>query len=224
MIVSAIVLAAGNGKRMGADIPKQFLKIDGEMVLTRTLRVFQESPEIRDIVLVTGEEWVSFCRDEIVDKEGFSKIRHVISGGKERYDSAYAGILACPNSDYVFIHDGARPFITEEILKRTLEEVVKHPAVAVGVPSKDTVKIVDQDGFVTDTPPRKNVWNIQTPQAFSYSLIRSAYEIVREEGMTDITDDAMVVEASGLSRVRLVMGEYTNIKITTPDDLACMKK
>ena len=224
MIVSAIVLAAGNGKRMGADIPKQFLKIDGEMVLTRTLRVFQESPEIRDIVLVTGEEWVSFCRDEIVDKEGFSKIRHVIAGGKERYDSAYAGILACPNSDYVFIHDGARPFITEEILKRTLEEVVKHPAVAVGVPSKDTVKIVDQDGFVTDTPSRKNVWNIQTPQAFSYSLIRSAYEIVREEGMTDITDDAMVVEASGLSRVRLVMGEYTNIKITTPDDLACMKK
>ena len=88
MIVSAIVLAAGNGKRMGADIPKQFLKIDGEMVLTRTLRVFQESPEIRDIVLVTGEEWVSFCRDEIVDKEGFSKIRHGISGGKERYDSA----------------------------------------------------------------------------------------------------------------------------------------
>ena len=152
-------------------------------------------------------------------QEGFSKVRHIITGGKERYDSSYAGILECPNSDYVFIHDAARPYITEEILIRTAEEVQKHLAVAVGVPSKDTIKIVDDDGFVTDTPLRKNVWNIQTPQAFSYSLIRAAYEIMLEEGMQGITDDAMVVEASRLARVKLVMGAYTNIKITTPDDL-----
>ena len=197
MNICAIVLAAGNGKRMGADIPKQFLKINGEYILTKTLRVFQESSVISDIVLV----------------------RHIITGGKERYDSSYAGILQCPNSDYVFIHDAARPYITEEILIRTAEEVQKHLAVAVGVPSKDTIKIVDDDGFVTDTPLRKNVWNIQTPQAFSYSLIRAAYEIMLEEGMQGITDDAMVVEASRLARVKLVMGAYTNIKITTPDDL-----
>ena len=109
MNISAIVLAAGNGKRMGADIPKQFLKINGEYILTKTLRVFQESSVISDIVLVTGEEWIDFCHDEIVGKEGFSKVRHIITGGKERYDSSYAGILQCPNSDYVFIHDAARP-------------------------------------------------------------------------------------------------------------------
>ena len=224
MNISAIVLAAGNGKRMGADIPKQFLKINGEYILTKTLRVFQDSSVISDIVLVTGEEWIDFCRDEIVGKEGFSKVRHIITGGKERYDSSYAGILQCPNSDYVFIHDAARPYITEEILIRTAEEVQKYLAVAVGVPSKDTIKIVDDDGFVTDTPLRKNVWNIQTPQAFSYSLIRAAYEIMLEEGMQGITDDAMVVEASRLSRVKLVMGAYTNIKITTPDDLKIGEK
>lgn len=219
MIISAIVLAAGNGKRMGADIPKQFLEIDGDYILTKTLRVFQQSPEIQDIVLVTGAEWVDFCREEIVEKEGLSKVRHIIVGGKERYDSVYAGLLQCPNADYVFIHDGVRPYVTEEILKRTAEEVQKHPAVAVGVPSKDTIKIVDEKGFVVDTPARKNVWNIQTPQAFSYSLIRAAYEIVRDSDMNGITDDAMVVEASALSKVKLVMGDYTNIKITTPDDL-----
>ena len=96
MNISAIVLAAGNGKRMGADIPKQFLKINGEYILTKTLRVFQDSSVISDIVLVTGEEWIDFCRDEIVGKEGFSKVRHIITGGKERYDSSYAGILQCP--------------------------------------------------------------------------------------------------------------------------------
>ena len=118
MNICAIVLAAGNGKRMGADIPKQFLKINGEYILTKTLRVFQESSVISDIVLVTGEEWIDFCHDEIVGKEGFSKVRHIITGGKERYDSSYAGILQCPNSDYVFIHDAARPYITEEITER----------------------------------------------------------------------------------------------------------
>ena len=224
MTISAIVLAAGNGKRMGADIPKQFLKIDGEYILTKTLKVFQESSVIQDIILVTGEEWVDFCRKEIVEEKGLSKVRDVIAGGRERYDSSYAGILKCPDSDYVFIHDAARPFVTEEILKRTADEVRKHPAVAVGVPSKDTVKIVDEDGFVIDTPNRKNVWNIQTPQAFSYSLIRAAYEIMLKDGMEGMTDDAMVVEASGLAKVRLVMGDYTNIKITTPDDLLHLMK
>ena len=160
MNISAIVLAAGNGKRMGADIPKQFLKINGEYILTKTLRVFQDSSVISDIVLVTGEEWIDFCRDEIVGKEGFSKVRHIITGGKERYDSSYAGILQCPNSDYVFIHDAARPYITEEILIRTAEEVQKYLAVAVGVPSKDTIKIVeecvehsDAAGFLLQSDP-----------------------------------------------------------------------
>ena len=218
-MTSAIILAAGKGQRMGTELPKQFLSMGDDMLLTKTIRVFEESSVIQDIVLVTSEDWIGFCRTEIVDREGFRKVRKIVAGGKERYDSVYQGLLACPNADYVFIHDGARPFVTEEILVRTQEAVEKYEACAVGVPSKDTVKIVDGDGFVESTPPRENVWNIQTPQAFSYPLIRAAYEVVRDNNMTGITDDAMIIERSRLAKVKLVMGSYYNIKITTPEDM-----
>ena len=218
-MTSAIILAAGRGQRMGTELPKQFLSMGDDMLLTKTIRVFEESRVIQDIVLVTSEEWVGFCRTEIVEREGFRKIRKIVTGGKERYDSVYQGLLACPNADYVFIHDGARPFVTEDILVRTQEAVEKYEACAVAVPSKDTVKIADENGFVENTPPRKNVWNIQTPQAFSYPLIRAAYEVVRDNDMTGITDDAMIIEKSGLAKVKLVMGSYYNIKITTPEDM-----
>ena len=218
-MTSAIILAAGRGQRMGTELPKQFLSMGDDMLLTKTIRVFEESRVIQDIVLVTSEEWIGFCRTEIVEREGFRKIRKIVAGGKERYDSVYQGLLACPNADYVFIHDGARPFVTEDILVRTQEAVEKYDACAVGVPSKDTVKIVDENGFVESTPPRKNVWNIQTPQAFSYPLIRAAYEVVRDNNMTGITDDAMIVERLKLAKVKLVMGSYYNIKITTPEDM-----
>lgn len=218
-MTSAIILAAGRGQRMGTELPKQFLSMGDDMLLTKTIRVFEESSVIQDIVLVTSEDWIGFCKTEIVDREGFRKVRKIVAGGKERYDSVYQGLLACPNADYVFIHDGARPFVTEEILVRTQEAVEKYEACAVGVPSKDTVKIVDEDGFVESTPPRENVWNIQTPQAFSYPLIRAAYEVVRDNNMTGITDDAMIIERSRLAKVKLVMGSYYNIKITTPEDM-----
>ena len=218
-MTSAIILAAGKGQRMGTELPKQFLSMGDDMLLTKTIRVFEESSVIQDIVLVTSEDWIGFCKTQIVDREGFRKVRKIVAGGKERYDSVYQGLLACPNADYVFIHDGARPFVTEEILVRTQEAVEKYEACAVGVPSKDTVKIVDEDGFVESTPPRENVWNIQTPQAFSYPLIRAAYEVVRDNNMTGITDDAMIIERSRLAKVKLVMGSYYNIKITTPEDM-----
>ena len=218
-MTSAIILAAGKGQRMGTELPKQFLSMGDDMLLTKTIRVFEESSVIQDIVLVTSEDWIGFCKTEIVDREGFRKVRKIVAGGKERYDSVYQGLLACPNADYVFIHDGARPFVTEEILVHTQEAVEKYEACAVGVPSKDTVKIVDEDGFVESTPPRENVWNIQTPQAFSYPLIRAAHEVVRDNNMTGITDDAMIIERSRLAKVKLVMGSYYNIKITTPEDM-----
>ncbi len=218
-MTSAIILAAGRGQRMGTELPKQFLSMGDGMLLTKTIRVFEESSVIQDIVLVTGKDWVGFCRTEIVEREGFRKVRKIVTGGKERYDSVYQGLLACPNADYVFIHDGARPFVTEDILVRTQEAVEKYDACAVGVPTKDTIKIADGDEFVESTPPRKNVWNIQTPQAFSYPLIRAAYELVRENNMTGITDDAMIIERSKLAKVKLVMGSYYNIKITTPEDM-----
>lgn len=221
-MTAAIVLAAGRGKRMESDTPKQFLHIENEMIIEKTLRVFEASDVIDEIILVTGEDWVEFCRDEIVAKNDFKKVRAIVVGGAERYDSVYAGLLACPEADYVMIHDGARPFVTEAILERVSEAVKEFDAAAAAVPSKDTVKIADEHGFVVSTPDRRRVWNMQTPQAFNYTLIRGAYEILKESGMTGVTDDAMVIERSGLGRVKLVMGAYSNIKITTPEDLGLL--
>ena len=216
---TAIVLAAGQGKRMHTKIQKQFLEIRGYPVLYYSLRCFQESPLIEDIILVTGEDSVLYCQKEIVEKYGFAKVAKVIPGGKERYDSVYQGLFACENSDYVLIHDGARPFITEEILERGLTGAEETGACAVGMPSKDTVKIADESGYIAETPDRSKVWMIQTPQIFQYALIRSAHESIRTREMSNVTDDAMVVEQETGIKVRLAEGSYQNIKITTPEDL-----
>lgn len=217
---TAIVLAAGQGKRMNSKIQKQFLELNGYPVLWYSLRCFQQSPLIQDVILVTGEGEISYCKKEIVDRFGFDKVRAVISGGKERYDSVYAGLCACQNTDYVFIHDGARPFVTEEILQRGFAAVQDTGACAAGMPSKDTVKLADAAGYVAETPERSRVWNVQTPQIFRYALIRSAYDAIRKKDMSKITDDAMVAEQEAGVKVRLFEGSYRNIKITTPEDLA----
>lgn len=216
---TAIVLAAGQGKRMHSKIQKQFLEIGGKPVLYYSLRCFQDSPLIDDIILVTGEDALSYCRSEIVDRYGFTKVSRIVQGGKERYDSVYAGLLACEDTDYVLIHDGARPFITEEILRRGMEGVKETGACVIGMPSKDTVKLSDAAGFVSETPDRKTVWTIQTPQIFSYNLIKSVHDSIRRKDMSQITDDAMVVEQESGTRIRLVEGSYMNLKITTPEDL-----
>ncbi len=211
--------AAGQGKRMHSKVQKQFLEIQGYPVLYYSLRCFQESPLIQDIILVTGEESISYCKEEIVQKYGFTKVSAVIPGGKERYDSVYAGLCECRDCEYVLIHDGARPFVTEEILKRGLQKVKETGACVIGMPSKDTVKLSDEEGYVKETPNRKCVWTIQTPQIFSYSLIREAHDSIRQKDMSKITDDAMVVEQETGAKVALAEGSYQNIKITTPEDL-----
>lgn len=216
---TAIVLAAGQGKRMHSKIQKQFLELKGYPVLYYSLKCFQESPLIDEIILVTGEEAIPYCEKEIVEKYCFHKVSQVIAGGKERYDSVYAGLLSCADAGYVFIHDGARPFITEEILQRGLNGAEKTGACVIGMPSKDTVKLTDASGFVKATPERSRVWTIQTPQIFEYALIRKAHESIRSKDMSGITDDAMVVEQETGARICLEEGSYRNIKITTPEDL-----
>ena len=216
---TAIVLAAGQGKRMNSRIQKQFLEIDHRPVLYYSLECFQKSPLIQDIILVTGEEMISYCKKEIVERYNFTKVTKVIAGGKERYDSVYQGLLACEDCDYVFIHDGARPFVTEAMLERGVFGVQETGACAIGMPSKDTIKISDKERFVQSTPDRSRVWSVQTPQIFAYSLIRSAHESLRRKDMTGVTDDAMVVEQESGVGIRLVEGSYQNIKITTPEDL-----
>ena len=221
---TAIVLAAGQGKRMNSKVQKQFLLIKGKPVLYYSLSCFQNSREIEEIIVVTGKDSINFCKQEIIEAYGFSKVKAVIAGGRERYDSVYAGLCACEDSDYVFIHDGARPFLTEDMIRRGKEAVLASGACVIGMPSKDTIKIADENGMVASTPSRSLVWNIQTPQIFSYTAIREAYERARQQNMADITDDAMVMERFGNMKIKLVEGSYENIKITTPEDILVAEK
>ena len=216
---AAIVLAAGRGSRMRSKVQKQYMMIGSYPVLYYSLKQFEYFEGVDEVILVTGEEEILYCKEQIVEAYGLKKVRQIIPGGAERYHSVYQGLCALKNCDYVFIHDGARPFISEEILERGLTGVQETGACVIGMPSKDTVKIADEDGFVKETPDRKNVWTIQTPQIFSYRLIRDAHESIRKKDMSAITDDAMVVEQETGVRVRLAEGSYQNIKITTPEDL-----
>lgn len=224
---TVILLAAGQGKRMGTKVQKQFLEIKGKPVLGYSLAVFQGSPLIDDIILVTGEDQIAFCQKEIVEKYNFSKVCAIVAGGAERYLSVWNGLKAlddsatgiCRGEGYVFIHDGARPFVTEEILERAYEAVERYEACVVGMPVKDTIKIADEEGFAAVTPKRSLVWAVQTPQVFSSPLIKEAYAKLMASGRSDVTDDACVVEAMTDKRVKLVEGSYNNIKLTTPEDL-----
>lgn len=215
----AVVLAAGQGKRMNSSVQKQYLLIKGKPVLYYTLNAFEKSSIISEIILVTGKEEVEYCRKEIVEHYGFTKVTKIIAGGKERYHSVYEGIRAIGEADYVYIHDGARPFVTEEIIARADHGVKKYRACVVGMPVKDTIKVADEGCFAVQTPDRRTLWQVQTPQVFEYTLIREAYEKLMTEEPGGITDDAMVVETMTDFRVKLVEGSYRNIKITTPEDL-----
>ena len=188
---------------------------------------FQKSAIIDDIVLVVGEGQENWVRDEIVEKYQLTKVRSIIPGGKERYDSVWAGLRGLQalkeQPEYVFIHDGARMFVDEQILARGYENVEKFGACVAGMPSKDTVKLVDEDQFAVNTPPRKLIWAVQTPQIFKADLIENAYAKLMEEVPDNITDDAMVVEQMMKVPVKLYEGSYENIKITTPEDLEIAK-
>ena len=215
---TAIVLAAGQGKRMGTKTQKQYLEIGGKPVLYYSLRAFEESELIDEMILVVGAGQMDYCEREIVSKYGFCKVKHIVEGGAERYHSVANGLHEVEDG-YVFIHDGARPFVNEEILRRVYNEVILHKACVVGMPVKDTIKIADVNGFADSTPDRNFLWQIQTPQVFESSLIKEAYKKLMGSDTIKVTDDAMVVEQMLGQKVKLVTGDYENIKITTPEDL-----
>ena len=231
---TAIVLAAGSGSRMKSNVAKQYMSLCGKPLIWYALHSIEESSVIDDCILVTGAEDISYVRDEIVARYEFRKVDAIVAGGLERYDSVYQALrviadggLKVHNTDgYVFIHDGARPFLTEEILQRCYEEVQSSKACVAGMPVKDTIKIANEAGYAVQTPDRRLVWQIQTPQVFDTSLIIEAYEkLMREKDSLNadgikITDDAMVVETFANTPVKLVLGSYENIKITTPEDMA----
>lgn len=221
---AAVVLAAGAGKRMQSNTKKQFLLLKEKPVIYYSLKAFEDS-FFDEVILVTSEEDIEYCQKEIVEKYEFSKVKKIVTGGKERYHSVAAGLAAVTECDFVFIHDAARPMLTQEILNRSYECVTLSNACVVGMPAKDTIKIADEKGYIAQTPNRNLVWTIQTPQVFAYELIKEAYDklLLQEESLivngVNVTDDAMVVETLMAHPVKLVEGSYENIKITTPDDL-----
>lgn len=216
--VTAIVLAAGRGSRMESAVQKQYLMLGNYPVIYYSLKCFQDS-EVDDIVLVVGQDEIAYCEKEIVKAYNFSKVSKIIAGGSERYESVYNAIMALEETEYVLIHDGARPFVTKEMITQSIQGVKNHGACTVAVPVKDTIKEVSNNGFGEKTLDRKKLWNVQTPQSFQVELLRKAYLQMMSSGDTDITDDTMIVERYMGHSVKVLMGDYQNIKITTPEDM-----
>ena len=216
---TAIVLAAGQGKRMGTKVHKQYLLLGDRPVLYYSLKAFEDSPLIDEVFLITGAGEEEYCRENIVNPYHFTKVSRIMHGGAERYHSVWNGLQELEEHGYVFIHDGARPFVDRGIIERAYEEVQEHKACGVGMPVKDTIKMADEHGNVETTPDRSKLWMVQTPQVFENHLVRGAYSMLMRESYINVTDDAMVVEQMLRYPIRLVYGSYENIKITTPEDL-----
>lgn len=216
-ICTAVIVAAGKGKRMGTDISKQFLPLGGKEILTHTIEKFEMAERIRDIVLVTGEDALQDVK-EMTKEYGWQKVVSVVAGGKERQNSVWNGLQAVSDdTEIVLIHDGVRPFVTEDILNLSIETAVEMGACVAGVPAKDTIKVCNQDNIAVATPDRSTLWQIQTPQTFEKDLILKAYERANAEDFIG-TDDASMAEHSGYA-VKVIMGSYRNIKITTKEDM-----
>lgn len=226
MKTSAIILAAGSGSRMQTQIPKQFMDLCGKPVIYYSILAFVQSG-VDEIILVTSEPYISYC-ENLKKTYGFDKITHIVTGGRERYLSVYEGLRMLTDSELVLIHDGARPFITPSIIKRTREKAAECGACVAAMPAKDTIKLVNEAGIVVHTPKRSDVWQVQTPQGFQIDLLMKAYEKLFAAGATNITDDAMVVEGYGKHSICIVEGSYENFKLTTAEDFwmaeALMKK
>ena len=201
---TAIVLAGGSGRRMNSDIPKQYMMLKGKPVIYYSLKAFQDNLHIDDIILVTSDHYIEYVKKNILD-DTLDKVSKVIQGGVERY---------------VFIHDGARPCISQKLINDCYEAVVEDGACIAAVPVKDTIKIADSEGYAAKTPDRNTLWQIQTPQVFEYDIIKSAYSSLYRSGrFNGVTDDAMVLERFGEHHIKLVNSDYRNIKITTPEDM-----
>ncbi|MBQ2238754.1 MAG: 2-C-methyl-D-erythritol 4-phosphate cytidylyltransferase [Lachnospiraceae bacterium] len=217
MKTKAILLSAGKGTRMNQSVSKQYLMLGNQTILSYSLEQFQKS-SIDEIILVTAQEDIEYVKNNIVLPHKINKVTKIVAGGQERYLSVYQGLLAAQNCDYVMIHDGARPFLTIDIIEDSIRAVQKYQACAVGVPLKDSIKKLGREGYIVENIERTDVWQVQTPQCFSYPMILGAYEKLLQSDIKT-TDDTAVVEYFTEVKVKMLMGSYENIKITTLDDL-----
>ncbi|MDU2266516.1 2-C-methyl-D-erythritol 4-phosphate cytidylyltransferase [Clostridium celatum] len=217
-MISAIILAGGKGKRMGASVSKQFIELKGKPIIYYTIKKFEENKNIDNIVVVLPPDEVSYFKEEILKKYSL-KIDKIVLGGTERQDSVYNALksIADTETDIVLIHDGARPFISNRIINDGIKYANEYGAAAPGVMPKDTIKVKNENNFSINTPDRSSLVAIQTPQVFKYKEILKCHEKVKVNKEV-VTDDTMVVEKYGY-KVYLYKGEYTNIKVTTPEDL-----
>lgn len=216
--ISVIIAAAGMSNRMGNKGNKQFILINNKPVLAHTIEKFEQSKYIDEIILVAKDDEIDYCRKEIVRKYKFNKISKIVRGGKERQDSVYNGILALnENTDIVLSHDGARPFVKDENILSGIKGVLEYGACVIGVPVKDTIKVVEDNKLISNTPKRDTLWAAQTPQCFTRDIIMEGYRKAIKDGVIG-TDDSFLVERLGLE-VKMILGSYENIKITTPEDL-----
>lgn len=218
----AIITAAGLGKRMGANQPKQYLELDGRSILSHTLEKFERAKLVDGIALVVDKPSLDFVRDEILKKWPSPKVKWIVRGGEKRQDSVAAGIGSVPlGCEIVCVHDGVRPFVTPELIDKSIEEASSHGACIVAIPLKDTIKRVDAEGLVAETVERAGLWRAQTPQTFRFELLEAAMNEATSTGFYG-TDEAMLVERFGHD-VYILAGDERNIKITTPEDLVVAK-
>jgi len=225
MKADAVIVSAGKGHRFmeGKSIrpdrgKKQFHLLEGKPILAHTLDKFETCPFIRSIFLVVGQEDMDYCLKEVVEKFGFKKVSQIVPGGKRRQESVKNGIDALPrNVEVVAIHDGVRPFVSKAMIEDSIQFAVKYGAVVLAMPVKDTIKMSNPDGTVLKTLDRESLWQIQTPQTFQVNIIKEAYYRAMKDGFVG-TDDASLVERLG-GTVHILPGSYTNIKITTPEDM-----
>lgn len=229
---TAVVLAAGKGSRMGTSVAKQYLTLGDKPIAAYALEAFQASFVIDEIFLITDPAHIEYGWEELIRPYGITKAVAVSPGGRERYESVWNALrlLYERNSrdedgnlareGYVFIHDGARPFLTDDMILRAYRDVEQWDACVVGMPVKDTIKRTDENGMILDTPDRSRIWQAQTPQVFSVPLIMEAFSRQMQQDCSRVTDDSMIVEKQMGVKVHMTKGSYTNIKITTPEDLA----
>jgi 2-C-methyl-D-erythritol 4-phosphate cytidylyltransferase len=216
-MVGAIIVGAGEGKRMSGRGRKQFVKIGGRPIFAYTVEIFENSPAVDHIVLVVPRDSVTFAREEIVEACGFKKVHDVVYGGETRQQSVHNGLKALKDkTKWVLIHDAVRPLVTEVLIQRVLDAASKGAAAITGVPARDTVKQVES-GLIVGTLDRRLLWLAQTPQCFRYDLIMGAHKRAVEEHF-ETTDDASLLEKYG-TKVSVAVGSYSNLKITSPEDI-----